>query len=200
LYSATDAQLQRWLLTTLVVAGKQSHIQEKKLGQLYERLCIKPEEAPFERIAHLSDLQLREALQAVRMGQYNRLVRAIGSLSRAVVAGELDLRKCPREALAAFPGIGLKTASYFLLYTRSGARVACLDTHILAWLAESFPDAPSSTPQNPAVYALWESRFLAACDAAGMTPAEMDFKIWISRKTAHRQPTIIKSQPRPQKF
>lgn len=172
------------MLTALVVAGKQSHIQEQKLGGFYSAIRLAPGAEPFPVIARLSPARLRAHLEEVRMGQYNRLTRAFCEMSRAVVGGTLNLRSCTRGQLAGFPGIGLKTASYFLLYTRPGARIACIDTHILAWLAERHPEVPGSTPQNPAVYSHWENVFLHACDLAEKAPAEMDFEIWLARKTA----------------
>jgi hypothetical protein len=108
-------------------------------------------------------------LRIVRAGQYARIAAAF----RGVLS--LNLRTCTVADLEAVHGIGPKTARMFLLHSRPAQRVAVLDTHILAWLAQcGVADVPRSTPPAGKHYERLELAFLDLCDKAGADPASLE--------------------------
>lgn len=94
-----------------------------------------------------------------------------------MVNSNLNLKTCTVDDLQAIPGIGPKTARFFLLHTRPDAMVACLDTHILKFLRINGHDAPVSTPSGKRYLEL-ERIYLDMCVRNGWNPAEKDIQIW----------------------
>jgi hypothetical protein len=186
LYEGSDAQLQQMILLGVCVAGKVARQQEAKLGQFFENLrkgSCKDCATPFEAIRCITScrggrFQLEMELRHVKMGQYSRIVPAFAALAES----DLDLRTCSREDLCKIHGIGMKTASFFILFTRRDSNVACLDVHILAWMRETglAPDAPKSSPDR-ITYLLLEAIFLNYCKQQNRPPGEVDFEIWLAR-------------------
>jgi len=140
-FNRTDAELQKFWLFCIFVAGKNSDTQLKKLNQFLER-AEKENKNPFDYIRE-NILDLRNMLVAARVGQYNRLVKAI---EKSI---ELDLRTCGIKDLINIYGVGPKTARFFLLHTRKDCKYVVLDTHILNWLREHNVDCPKNTPSEP---------------------------------------------------
>jgi len=195
LYNASIEQLQKYLLLAVVVAGKVARIQQEKLDQFLaeQARCYQRDKppgcpvypTPFDLVRYCIQFHnnLRQELELVRMGQYTRVEKAY----RALVCKKLDLKTCSWDDLCEIPGIGMKTASFFILFSRRDARLACLDTHILAYLREyGYPDAPRSTPP-PKTYLKWEAIFLARCDELFRNPAEFDFEVWKARNYGDKQ-------------
>lgn len=193
LYDATVAQLEKWLLTAVVVAGKQARTQQAKLDHFLEEQLKgwrrdfpkwNPSPTPFELIRDYTMYlgRLRCELEYVRMGQYTRITNSF----RELVRSGLDLRTCTREDLVRIPGIGMKSASFFILFSRRKAQVSCLDTHILQWMADQgWPDIPRATPPLRRYLEL-EARFIEYCHRHGRDIAEMDFSIWKARNHGDR--------------
>ena len=186
LSDASDEQLNEFLLFAVVVAGKSAATQKKKLEALLARIWRDNTGARsiMHALCSVSLAQLRHHLEAVGMGQYNRLAPLIAALAYAIVFQGLDLRTCTAEQLETFKGIGPKTARFFLLFTRKGYRCAVLDTHILQWMHEhctelglQTSDIPRSTPSG-ARYLKLEAAFILYCDNHGLSIAEHDFAIW----------------------
>lgn len=99
----------------------------------------------------------------------------------------LDLKKCSVADLEGLYGVGMKTARFFVLHTRRNARVACLDTHVLKWLAYfSGYDVPHTTPSKTK-YLLLEQVFLGVADALKISPADLDLKIWNKQRGSDSQ-------------
>ena len=181
LFDATDEELKWFMLVCMVVAGKNARVQQDKLWQFFNRMGYMPNDPDWMRhINEMADYELLGLLRDVKMGQYTRLVKSIKTLACRVEGGQLDLRACTRADLVDLPGVGLKTASFFMIYTQEKLKgVACLDTHILKFIRDSGldPAAPNSTPA-PIRYLELERRFTALCEEAGRPVAEADFDIW----------------------
>jgi thermostable 8-oxoguanine DNA glycosylase len=96
----------------------------------------------------------------------------------------LNLQTCEPADLEKIHGIGPKTARFWILWTRPDARYAALDVHILRWMRERGHKAPKQTPSAPKTYARLEKAFLAEADKRGLTPRELDFKIWQASASA----------------
>lgn len=169
--------LEEFLLFSLCVAGKRADQQAKKLDKMLASLVL-PGETPFQAIQRVGPDGVRASLEDVRMGQYGRLATAFCCCS------VLDPATCSLDELERVPGLGPKTARFFLMHSRPGQRLACLDTHILAELRSIGVDAPRSTPTGRK-YAELERVWLDHCDSLGVDPAEYDLQVW-SRRTVSK--------------
>lgn len=188
----SDAELEEFFLFCVMVANKPADQTRDKLARLLGFAV--PSETPFAMLRRLDyDDRLADVLQGVRAGQYRRILGAI----RDVLGRDLGYRAHYRESflrhvtthgLEAIPGVGPKTARYFLLHTQKGARVAALDTHVLKMLRENgHRDAPRSTPPAGATYRLLEAAFLRFADRVGMTPAAFDLLVWTTYTKSERR-------------
>ena len=186
--SRSHAELEEFLLFGIVAAGKNADQQAGKLeGFLGGR-------SPFAFIGR-SDREgrLEERLRAVRLGKYTLLVRSF----RELAASGIDLRTCTWEELTRFPGIGLKTAKFFVLHSREGEMHGVLDTHVLGWMRDHWkpapgrpPSVPRHTPQDPAAYRFWETVYFGMVAArrhgagrpAAVDWARFDLDLWMERR------------------
>lgn len=203
LYNASNEQLQQFLLTILFVAGKNAKVQQEKVHKFISIVKRDLGAMTVENMgifmaiyaATKSDADAKSTittwLKEARVGQYTRLTAAIQHVGERMAERKLNLRKCKRPNLNGIPGVGYKSASMFLLYTRKNWEGACLDTHILKYLKEvvKMDNVPDSTPQIKAEYERLEAGFIQAiksvADFSGKTTAEIDFAIWSSyRKKA----------------
>jgi thermostable 8-oxoguanine DNA glycosylase len=173
-FNRTREELEELLLFCLIVAGKTAAIQARKLEEF---LNTKPAKiiqfSPFELIEYfLSQKLLLKQLQRVKMGQYNRLEKAFKEVIN------LDVFNCNIQQLESIPGIGPKTARFYLLHSRPNQKIAVLDTHVLKWLREELKlEAPKSTPSSKKYLEL-EVAFLKYCQDNGKDPATFDLEIW----------------------
>lgn len=191
LYDATIPELESFVLTNMFVAGKNASVQQVKLDQFIG--CVRRDIGSYivDTLGVLSAIhnavpsadvndKVLGWLKEVKSGQYTRLTAGIIQLAEFIGSGAIDLKTCNRAALVRVKGIGYKTASMFLMYTRRGMKVACLDTHILKYLKEETPtiDVPDSTPVLKAEYLRLEDAFLRYARDANKSVAEFDFEIW----------------------
>jgi thermostable 8-oxoguanine DNA glycosylase len=170
-----DLDLEEFLLFALLVANKPAGLTARKLDVL---LSTVQSGSPLHRVAAMEKAGvLEQNLRAVGTGQYTRILAAIRYLIHRMP--RLDLRTCTIEDLERVPGIGPKTARFFLLHSREGMRCAALDTHLLKFLRDSgVEDVPVSTPPSGATYRRLEEVFLKICDQVGSDPATLDLAIW----------------------
>jgi thermostable 8-oxoguanine DNA glycosylase len=191
LYDAKPAELEKFVLVNMFVAGKNASVQQAKLDQFVN--CVRRDlgEIIVDTLGVLSAIHnvLSDAevnnrvlgwLKEVKSGQYTRLTNGIVQLAEHIGAGKIDLKNCNRQHLIRIKGIGYKTASMFLLYTRRNLAVACLDTHILKYLREETqtPNVPLTTPNVKLEYRRLEEAFLRIVNASNKSVAEFDFEIW----------------------
>ena len=178
-YNRTNAELEFFLLFCIVVAGKKSDIQARKLEQWYDARFYQWH-SPFDYISSLT-VGLRGSLENVKMGQYGRLVK---SFRDAVELG-LDLTTCSLHDLCQIRGVKFKTANFFLTHSRKDYNVPVLDTHVLKFLkAQGIKDVPASTPQDEKVYNFFADKFIAIAKGLGMTVADLDLQVWKQYSTS----------------
>lgn len=124
---------------------------------------------------------LTSLLATHKTGAQSIKARAIIELINA----QLDLRTCSREDLIKVWGIGLKSASCFILHSRPNIRIAGIDTHMLKFLRQHGIEVAKVTKRN---YLDLEIRFLQIADDLNMTPAECDLWVWNSFKVKRETP------------
>jgi hypothetical protein len=183
--SRTSDELEEFLLFCVVVAGKNADQQAAKLERFLGG------RSPFAFI-RASDREgtLDERIRGVRLGKYSLLGKSFRQLAHSGV----DLAKCSWESLTSFPGIGMKTAKFFVLHSRRGVMHGVLDTHVLAWMAEHWerpgrggPAVPRHSPQDPATYHFWETVFFGMASerhhpCASIDWAKFDLDLWKERR------------------
>lgn len=169
--TAKQDELEYKAVYALIVAGKSAKFAQRVM----ERFRAEGQHL-FNLIRHLSDSgKLRLKLKECRSGNYTKLCRALPLLAKLTPQ---QLASCSPGDLERIPGIGPKTSRFFILWTRSNARVAALDVHILRWLRQRGHDAPRTTPANRKTYARLEAVFLQEADARGVSPRDLDYAIW----------------------
>jgi len=178
-FNRDNFELQQFMLFCVLVAGKNSKIQSKKLDEFLGNGNVN---TPFCFMDGLRDMNaLHIHMERCKLGQYNRLEKTFGKLLDAWRKNPYFLRTIGVGELQDM--VGLKTSRFFLVHSRPSVRAAILDTHILAWMREECRiAAPKATPSSKNVYLALESLFLRECDNRGKTVAEMDLDIWKSRQ------------------
>jgi hypothetical protein len=174
---------EEYLLFCVSVAGKKAKVQAQKLHDfLYHterNLFFLYGVDPFNIIRGMIMMgNLAENLKRVKLGQYNKLEETFTSIVN--LAEHQSLLTWTVEDLEQIPGIGPKTARFFILHTNPHAHCAVLDTHILTWMREQGYHTPKSTPQGKK-YRELEKIFLDECEQRGMMPQEFDLQLWKER-------------------
>ena len=174
-------ELEEFMLFCVLVAGKNSQTQAEKLegflkdiGKVYHETCRLYCSWYRERATWFEIMRRVEFVGFLRkhkLGQYNRIERAFKKLIH------LDMETVTLEELVEIPGVGNKTARFFLMFTRPNQRFAVLDTHVLKFLRDRGYNVPKSTP-NKNHYQKWEEVYLKLADESGMTLPEFDLSIW----------------------
>jgi len=176
-FDRNEIELQEYFLFCVVIAGKTSTIQAKKLEEFLEPAWFK-KMTPFEYIDYLVEKNLlREMVCDAKLGQYNRLTNIFKQCTM------LNLETVTLDELESIPGIGPKTSRCFMLHSRRRQKIAVLDTHILSWLRDNTDDVtiPTSTPQSPSRYKMIEGLFLSEAKKRRISPAKFDLRIWNKR-------------------
>jgi hypothetical protein len=179
----TPEELEEFLLFCVVVAGKNADQQSAKL----ERFLGGRRPFAHIRSSHRAG-RLEERLREVRLGKYSLLGRSFRELS----ASGADLGACTWEQLTLFPGIGIKTAKFFVLHSRPGQMHGVLDTHVLAWMRERWAPGglavPRHSPQDPRAYRFWETVYFGMVSARhhggprAVDWAKFDLDLWKERR------------------
>lgn len=173
-YDRTTAELEEFLLFGVCVQGKNSQVQSRKLEQLLS--SIPGDLTPLQKVERMvNDGSLEQRLREVKMGRYNRIPRCFAEL----VDRDFDLRTVTVDQLESVYSIGCKTSRFFLMHSRPKQNLACLDVHILRWLRDQgHQNIPESTPGKEEYHQI-EKLFLNEATERGMSPEDLDLKIWI---------------------
>lgn len=175
-YNRTQSELQEFLLFCINVAGKKSSIEAPKLEVFIQRAKdITKESTPFNCIKKLIKLvRLQEIMHWAKLSPYKQ---RYNSYVDAVKLG--DLQTVTLNRLLQVPGIGLKTARFFLSHSREDFDEPMLDTHILQFLRDNgYKGAPKSTPSNLGVYNYYANIFKMFARVSGKSVTDLDLEIW----------------------
>jgi len=165
-------ELEARLIYAVIVAGKSADFADQVCYALWD--MIPDGMTPFEWFRAIGPEGVLAALKEAHTGNYGKNSRCLDALANCPL---LDLRTVSPEQLEQFHGIGPKTSRFFILWTRPGEKLACLDVHILRWLRTKGYDAPERTPRGQRYYEL-EEAFIREAEALGMTPRQLDYAIW----------------------
>lgn len=194
-FHLNDYQLQEHILAWVAAAGHNgpasARAVDKFLKNVSEILPEKVSHSPFVFHANMPFSLVRYAGYRDRPRLSKMMSEAgIGCSSIekkggtfwALANAPINLRTCTREDLCEFKGIGMKTASCFILHSRPDQQMIGLDRHVLAVLREKYPKAPKQTPGNVNTYKKWEQVVLDELVPSDMTPAEFDLKSWVTQR------------------
>lgn len=175
-YNRTQYELEEFILFCINVAGKKSAIEAPKLEVFIERAKdITKETTPFNCIRKLIKLgRLNEIMHWAKLSPYAQRYN-----SYVAVAKIKDLQSVTLNRLLQVPGIGLKTARFFLSHSREDFDEPMLDTHILRFLRDQgYADAPKSTPSNENTYHYFANIFKNIARQLGKSVTDLDLEIW----------------------
>jgi len=173
-YRRTDRELEEFFFFCVFVAGKNAVQTAKKTHLFY--ISYEANKHRFTEVnSSVHPLLFMEIAEHFKLGKY----KVLRKFFRTYVNERPDLRTISVDELMEYPGIGPKTARFFVLHSRPGVSVAVLDTHILKYLREQGIDAPKSTPGVRWQYKVLEDIFLHMYDNYGFgTLAEFDLHLW----------------------
>ena len=175
-YNRTQAELEEFILFCINVAGKKSSIEAHKLEVFIERAKnITKESTPFNCIRKLIKLgRLQEIMHWAKLSPYTQ--RHNSYVSVVMIK---DLQTVTLNRLLQVPGIGLKTARFFLSHSREDFDEPMLDTHILRFLRDQgYTNAPKSTPSNIGIYNYYANVFKMFARTMGKSVTDLDLEIW----------------------
>ena len=175
-YNRTQSELQEFILFCINVAGKKSSIESPKLEVFIERAKnITKETSPFNCIKKLIKLgRLNEIMHWAKLSPYAQRYNSYVAVSKIK-----DLQSVTLNRLLQVPGIGLKTARFFLSHSREDFDEPMLDTHILRYLRDQgYVDAPKSTPSNENTYYYFANIFKNIARQLGKSVTDLDLEIW----------------------
>ena len=175
-YNRTQSELQEFILFCINVAGKKSSIEAPKLEIFIQRAKdITKESTPFNCIKKLIKLgRLNEIMHWAKLSPYAQRYNSYVAVSKIK-----DLQTVTLNRLLQVPGIGLKTARFFLSHSREDFDEPMLDTHILQFLRDNgYRHAPKSTPSNVGVYNYYANIFKMFARVSGKSVTDLDLEIW----------------------
>ncbi len=110
-----------------------------------------------------------------------------GCLERLRCFSEPNSDRALRDALATFPGVGLKTASWVVRNYRASHAVAVLDVHILRACRNVGLFPATWTPQSH--YRALEAKFLAFASALNTDAGLLDAVMWDFMRRIPKSPS-----------
>lgn len=175
-FNSTKFQLQEVLLFWIAAAGKNAMTTARALDKFLKNGRKETgKKMPFDIVKNYNLEELATKLKACGFGCYNLKARSYIEL----VNSKFELTNVTIEELETIPGIGMKTARCFVMHSRSNARCAGLDVHILRYMKKAGYKVPNSTPAKKK-YLEIEKQFLELADkeAPNVPIAEYDLRIW----------------------
>ena len=174
-FDRTYDELIEFLTFCICVAGKNSDVVARKINALTKErdffYCMY--NYPLTEDG-LWEMYMYEMLIKHRVGQYNRIMRALRAIA------QLDLQNCSLEELLAIKGVGPKTACFFLLHSRPNQDLVVIDTHVLKFYSDYAKSHTKRPPSKWQDYVALAKAIVKAIRESfpNMTLAEADLTIW----------------------
>ena len=191
-YYAKKNRLEEAAIFWIAVAGKSAKQIAPRINSVlrhcHQALGLKGWQ-PFRVIRETGEANLKRLLKYHGIGCHSMKARGMYEIATS----RMNLRTCSVQQLDAIHGVGLKSASCFVMHTRPDARCAGLDTHILKFLAALGHEVPKSTPGSGKLYHRIESIFLKYVDTSKRTCAQLDLLVWRAySRHKHLTPWLIR--------
>ena len=206
-FNRGDFDLQSFFLFCFAVAGKNAKVQAEKLNNMIDGFQESWVENPIYHeeghpipdgpLTHMMDMNsevffsgatpLENALRHEKMGKYQSWIKMVNWFNENLHPHMVDgfLRRATLETLLLIPGVGDKTARFFILHSREDEQCIPLDTHVLKFISsKGVPCVPTVTPSK-SKYRMWEkiAREMYTCEMrvkGYRNMAETDLAIWKS--------------------
>ena len=211
-FNRDGEELEEFLLFGILVAGGKSSIAAKAVNDLVARLKITWNNEVYRQIndhrislmRRLSDYVcvsvlgtdmlpsefLAEKFKEMGIRWHNQKAKNVIRLMETMYPmgglNVLALATKPLEVIEKLPGVGRKTARFFILHSRRDAECSVLDTHVLKYLRDSgVPNVPKSTPSSKSEYERLSKEFmLLKPDSVSL--AEFDLQIWTKYASGYK--------------
>lgn len=184
LVSDRQSELEVFLIHCVVVAGKSAPFGNAKTKAILADCPAGTR--PFDYLRTVGDLGA--LFRKARTGNYHKMVACFSAL----LFSPLDLATCSVDQLVTIPGIGRKTASYFVMYTRPESEtngIAVIDTHVLKWCRENawacerlrelgLAKIPISSPPSARQYQLIQQVVCEDARRKGLSSRAWDSRNW----------------------
>lgn len=169
-FERSDSELQEFAIFCICVANKNADQIAPKVHSLLQH-CDGV--TPFSFLREHRPA-LNSLLKLEKLSPYSQRAKAIDGILN------VDIRTCSKDDLLLIPGIGPKTARYFLLHSRKDADHAVLDTHHMRLLAMHGVVSPRKAPTQERQYVEVEKlhqKFRTKV-APHLSAAEFDLIVW----------------------
>ena len=174
-FDRTEVELEEMALFSLLVAGKNALTTAKGLDRFLQRTHLGLDKfEPFVSLRSFTQNMIEAMLSSSGIGCYKSKSIGVYQLANS----GLNLSTCTADDLETIHGIGLKTSRMFILHSRRNAEVACLDVHILRYMADRKYDVPKTTPSSKKKYLEIQDKFLTLAKSSGLSVAEFDLQSW----------------------
>lgn len=171
-FNRSKKELEEFLIFCIMVAGKNAKSISKACDRFLSDTSYTTYEYPFEKIAYMIlKGTLLNNMKTARTGKYTLLEKSFHYL----ISNPLDLTACSVDDLEKIPGVGRKTARFFLVHSRPNQKYAVLDTHVVKWLTHIGYEQTKLFPKN---YLDLEKIFIEEAERRNMAVADLDLKIW----------------------
>ena len=192
-FDRTQAELEWFLLFCISTAGKNATVTAKKINDgidfthrvkrfqsmgIYSIGCSDTMAINYE---YCADWMVDFA-QVVKLGKYDLIRKSSENIFKNEIHKRLDT--VTLEELLEIPGVGNKTARFFLMHSRPGFTGAVIDTHIHGWL-EKVCQSELPKPTTDAKYKSLERLWLSMTEVffPGLPLHVADLATWILMRT-----------------
>ncbi len=183
-YNLTTEQLQEHIIWWALAAGKdgvyEAKCTEQIMLELEERTGYEPRR-PFEMLRRFNTLtEITQLFARHKTGAQSIKAQTVLGL----IESNIDLKTCTREDLLKLWGMGMKTATCFILHSRPNQQMAGIDTHYLKFLRDRNIVVPKQRPSKPKdgtmhkEYLRLELEGVKVAQEWGCSCAELDLTVW----------------------
>ena len=183
LFDRTNSMLEWFLFFCISTAGKNAEVQANKINGMIDHVLASPH-GP-KGIYGFSDGcadWLVQFSKCFGIGKYTILRESADHIYENNLRHKLD--SITLEELLEIPGVGNKTARFFLMHSRPGFTGAVIDTHIHGWL-EKVCQSELPKPTTDAKYQSLERLWLSMTEVffPGLPLHVADLATWILMRT-----------------